>query len=91
MDVQAPDPALTGPPMDWPAGQFGLVTLRMRSDSDALGQLYHGTEFSELKSRAFAVQNDGLWHEYRIPLPTLAPGSRLRLDPCHEAGKVALA
>lgn len=39
MDVKAPDPYLTGPPMDWPAGQFGRVTLRMRSDSDALGQV----------------------------------------------------
>ncbi len=91
MEVKAPDPALTGPPMDWPAGQFGLVTLRMRSDSDALGQLYYGIEFSELKSRAFAVQNDGQWHDYRIPLPPLPPGARLRLDPSHQAGTVALA
>lgn len=91
MDVRAPDPNLVGPPMPWPAGQFGLVTLRMRSTGDTLGQLYHGTEFSGLQSRAFAVQNDGQWHEYRIPFPPLEPGSRLRLDPCHDAGTVALA
>ena len=91
MEVKAPDPNLTGPPMDCPAGQFVLVTLRMRSDSDALAQIYHGTDFSEEKSRAFVVQNDGQWHEYRIPLPPQAPGARLRLDPGHDAGTVALA
>jgi hypothetical protein len=91
MDVRAPNPNLVGPPMAWPAGQFGLVTLRMRSTGDTLGQLYHGTEFSELQSRAFAVQPDGQWHDYRIPLPPLEPGSRLRLDPCHDAGSVAVA
>lgn len=91
MEVKAPDPTLVGPPMAWPAGQFGLVTIRMRSTSDVLGQLYHGTEFSELMSRAFAVQNDGQWHDYRIPVPPLPGGARLRLDPCHEAGTIALA
>ena len=91
MDLKAPDPALTGPPMDWPAGQIGQVTLRMRSDSDALGQIYYGTGFSEVRSRAFVVTNDGQWHEYRIPLPKLETGSRLRVDPGHQAGAVTLA
>ena len=91
MEVEAPDPTLVSPPMDWPSGQFGVVTLRMRSTGDGLGQLYHGTNFSELMSRAFVVQNDGQWHDYRIPLPSLQQGSRLRLDPSHEAGTITLA
>ncbi len=91
MDVKAPDPNLTGPPVDYPDRQFVLVTVRMRSTGDALGQLYYGTAFSEGNSRGFVVKNDGQWHEYRIPLPPLGTGFRLRLDPSHEAGTVALA
>ena len=52
MEVEAPDPTLVSPPMDWPNGQFGVVTIRMRSTGDGLGQLYHGTNFSELMNWA---------------------------------------
>lgn len=91
METTAPDPNLIGPPLDYPARQFPLVTLRMRSAGDPLGQLYYGTKFSEGNSRAFVVKNDGEWHEYRIPLPPLGPGFRLRLDPCHGAASVTVA
>lgn len=91
LEVEAPDPNLTGPPVDYPAGQFVLVTLRMRSTGDPLAQLYYGATFSEKHSRGFVVKNDGQWHEYLIPLPPLGPGFRLRLDPSHRAGQVALA
>ncbi len=91
MEAKSPDPYLTSPPINCPAGQYILVTIRMRSNSDPIGQVYFGTEFAEKNSRTFSVKNDGKWHEYRIPLPPLEPGSRLRLDPCHDSGTVALA
>jgi len=91
LELKAPDPILSGPPVAFPDGQYGLVTLRMRSTSDALGQFYYGAAFSEGNSRSFAVKNDGLWHEYRVPLPPLESGSRLRFDPGHETGSVTLA
>jgi hypothetical protein len=91
LETKSPNPTLTGPPGDYPAGQFVLVTLRMRSTGDPLGQIYYGQTFSEKHSRGFVVQNDGRWHEYRIPLPPLGPGFRLRLDPSHRTGQVTVA
>lgn len=91
MEVKSPDPNLTSPPINCPTGQYILVTVRMRSNSDPVGQVYYGTEFAEKRNRLFSVKNDGKWHEYRISLPPLEPGSRLRLDPCHDSGTVALA
>ncbi len=91
LDLRGSDPSLTGPPVDCPAGQFAIVTLRMRSRGDPLGQLYFGAVFSEEQSRAFVVKNDGEWHDYRIALPPQGAGTRLRLDPCAGAGEVGLA
>ena len=91
LDLQAPDPGLTGPPVDCPAGQFVVVTWRMRSSGDPLGQLYFGADFAEERSRVFVVNNDGQWHDYRIALPPQGPGTRFRLDPCHGAAEVGLA
>ena len=91
MTVTASDPNLTGPPVDFPPDQCVTVTIRMRSNADSMGQIYHGTTFSESNSRAFVIRNDGLWHEYRIPLPPMGTGVRLRLDPSHQAGSVAVA
>ena len=31
MEVKGPDPTLVSPPMDWPGGQFGLVTIHFSS------------------------------------------------------------
>ncbi len=91
MTVNSSDPNLTGPPVDYPPGQFVTVTIRMRSNADPMGQIYHGPPFSESNSRAFVIHNDGLWHEYSIPLPPMAAGTQLRLDPSHQAGSVAVA
>ncbi len=91
MDVKSPDPFLTSPPVNSPAGQFLVVTLRMRSTGNTNGQLYFGQEFSEGNSRNFSVKNDGQWHDYRISIPS--PGHRIhfRLDPSNTDGKVTLA
>ena len=60
MTVNSSDPDLTAPPLDYSAGQFVTVTIRMRSNADPLGQIYHGSAFSEGNSRAFVIRNDGL-------------------------------
>jgi len=91
MRVNSSDPNLSGPPLNYPSGHFVTVTIRMRSNADPMGKIYHGSVFSEGNSRAFVIQNDGLWHEYRIPLPPMGMGTRLRLDPSHKAGSVAVA
>jgi hypothetical protein len=90
MHLVAPDPFLVSPTIDPPKGHHLLATMRMRSTSDALGQMYHGKEFNEERSRAFVVRNDGQWHEYQIPLPPLEPGSRVRIDPGHAHGDVTV-
>lgn len=91
MNLVAPDPFLVSPAIEPPTGHHLLVTLRLRSTSDSLGQIYYGKEFREDHSRAFVVRNDGQWHEYQIPLPPMEPGTRIRIDPGHEAGDATLA
>lgn len=90
MHLVSPDPFLVSPAIESPKGHYLLATVRLRSTSDSLGQIYHGRQFSEEQSRAFVVRNDGKWHEYQIPLPPLEPGSRIRIDPGHDQGDVTL-
>ena len=91
MNVQGPDPYLTSPPVDCPADQFLVLSLRMRSTASAVGAVYFGKEFSEQDSRQFVVDNDGQWHVYRISLPAQGFGVRFRLDPSHMDGMVSVA
>lgn len=40
--------------------------------------------------RTFAVQHDGQWHKYDLPLPTAEVLHGFRLDPCKGPGVVRL-
>ena len=90
-NVLSPDPFLTSPEIDCPAGQFLVVTLRMKSTGNTNGQLYFGQQFSENNSRNFNVKNDSQWHDYRITLASPGAGTRFRLDPSNTDGKVSVA
>ena len=79
--LQAPDPFLVSPALNFPAGKPVTVTLRMRSSGEPEGQFYFGKEFSEANLQSFEVFPDGKWHEYTVRLPAQAPGAFLRFDP----------
>jgi len=89
--VTTPDPFLTSPILNCPTDGFLVVTLRMRSTGNTNGQLYFGEDFSEANSCTFVVHNDGVWHDYRISLPSPGQGGRIRLDPSSTDGFVTLS
>lgn len=91
LTAEAPDPFLVSPVVNCPEGRYLSVGIRMRSNSDALGQIYYGAAFKEQDSRPFRVSNDSKWHDYTVSLPPLGTGVRFRLDPCHNSGKIDIA
>lgn len=89
-----PDPYVTGP-LTWaPSHRNGTVVIRMRSDTDAMAQLYFVTETDPVwdgeKSIAFAITGDDQMHQYTLDMSALAEWrgviTQLRLDPTLETG-----
>lgn len=88
------DPAFFGPPMQARASEFPVVRVRMRLTRRAEGAAVDTAQLfwrmsrlpeSESSSVRFAVQADGQWHEYHLPV-SRNPRWRgvitsLRLDP----------
>jgi len=88
----AADPWIEGPAVDLPSDGLTRVTIRMKSNADASGQLFYGRAFREEQSARFTVQSDGQWHDYFLALrDKLGPGTRFRLDPCAGEGEVTVA
>lgn len=91
-DCTGEDPYLhSGPVANLPLGSRVLLTIRMRSDADAVGEVFYGRGFTAQNSARFTVQDDGQWHEYEVLLPAQEAGSRLRIDPASGEGRVAIA
>ncbi len=89
--ITGPDPYLTGPARDFPAGRALWLNLRLKSESGGVGQVFHfDSSPSESQSVRFAVQA-GDWTVVRVPLPQLGPGYRLRIDPPGDRGTCLLA
>jgi hypothetical protein len=93
------DPAIFGPPMRAPAGEFTAVVLRMKLWRDDgrpfqdVAQLFWRTSRlpeNEATSQRVQVHGDGQWHVYRIEVGQNPRWrgviTRLRFDPCNQAG-----
>ena len=91
LKLEAPDPYLVGPPGRFPPGKPVKLTIRMRSNGEPFGQIYHGLRFTEESSKVFEVNPDGQWHEYVVWLPPLEDRARLRFDPPCGGDTVELA
>ncbi|MDY0166568.1 MAG: hypothetical protein RBS80_08485 [Thermoguttaceae bacterium] len=74
-----------------PLGSRVLLTIRMRSEADPVGEVFFGRTFTAQNAVRFTVINDGQWHEYEIMLPPQEDGARLRIDPAASQGPVAIA
>jgi hypothetical protein len=93
------DPAFFSPPIQARASQFKSAVIRLRlARPGSTGFEDHAQLFwrslrlpeSEATSARFEISGDGQWHEYTIPVG-LNPRwrgtiTRLRLDPCNQAG-----
>jgi hypothetical protein len=64
-----------------PVGVRVRLGIRMRTDGNAMAEVFFGPQFRAGDSVQFSVTNDGRFHDYEILLPEQAPGSRLRIDP----------
>ena len=81
------DPWIEGPPIavDLSAAPIRL-TLRLRTNGDAGGELFYGTGFAAGRSMGVPLVADGKWHEYTIVIPPQPKNTRLRLDPGARGG-----
>lgn len=86
------DPWIEGPRIDLPGDRITKVTVRMRSDGNAGGELFYGPTFRAGHSVRFTVNNDGQWHDYELfIMELLGPGTRFRLDPASSTGQIGVA
>lgn len=91
-DCVGEDPYIHSAPVaGMPQGSRVLLTIRMRSDADPIGEVFFGRGFTAQNSVRFTVNDDGQWHEYEVLLPAQEAGSRLRIDPAAGAGRVTIA
>lgn len=91
-DCVGDDPYIhSGPVANLPQGNRVLLTIRMRSDADPVGEVFFGRGFTAQNSVRFTVNDDGHWHEYEVLLPALEQGARLRIDPAAGTGRVTIA
>ncbi|MBQ5789309.1 MAG: hypothetical protein IIW01_03385, partial [Thermoguttaceae bacterium] len=72
-----------------------LVRLRMRTTTTGGGQFFSAeTEFpgyDESRAPRFPLATDGEFNDYLVPVETVSPLLRLRLDPGNDAGDVEIA
>ena len=86
------DPWIEGPAIDLPGSGMTRVHVRMKSQADAHAELFYGRVFEAGRSVQFSIQNDGQWHEYAVLIADpLGPGTRLRLDPATDEGRIVVA
>jgi len=92
------DPAFFGPPTRATAGEFNAVVVRMRltradgtTFQDSVQLFWRTSRLAESESTSehFAVQGDGQWHDYHIPVGQNPRWrgviTRLRLDPGNQS------
>ena len=90
--VAGDDPNFLSPVLNL-AGPLCL-SVRMRTSVMGGGELFWADDkspnFTGAKRATFAVDADGAWHEYRVPLPVDGHLKRLRLDPPGSSGDVEI-
>ncbi len=68
-------------------GPFVLL-IRMNSAADQKGKVYYNVP-GPGRTAPVAIQNDGQWHEYRVPIP-VRDLTGLRLDPAEDSGAISV-
>ncbi|MBQ9800606.1 MAG: hypothetical protein IJO40_11825 [Thermoguttaceae bacterium] len=72
-----------------------LVRLRMRTTTTGGGQFFTAEtafpEYDESRAPRFPLATDGEFNDYLVPVETVSPLLRLRLDPGNDAGEIEIA
>jgi len=93
IQINGSDPYIAGPARDYPEDTPLWVTVRLKSESTGMAQIFYFTDTvgtAEERSARFPVVG-GDWREIRAPLPSFGKGQRLRFDPPGENGQTILA
>ena len=84
--IGGPDPYLVGPRRDFPDGVPLRMTLKLKSDTGGVAQIFyikdHATEEDSVRFEVRA----GEWQKQRVNLPPLGKGVGLRFDPPGSGG-----
>lgn len=81
LTLAGPDPYLSGPAADYPAGQPLWLRLDLLSETGGTCQVFYYPSFpTEANSVRFAVPA-GMRFEGRVPVPALGNDYRIRIDP----------
>ncbi|MCF7817716.1 MAG: sulfatase [Kiritimatiellales bacterium] len=69
----------------------GPFTLRLKMKSSAAGEamVYYGKPAVLARTVGFPAESDGIWHEYRVELPTQTLNG-LRIDPARGVGHIEI-
>ena len=87
-----PDPWIEGPAVDYPSDKVIRITVRMKSTADGGADIFYGQSFKGGDETHFNVKNDGEWYEYPVIVKKpFGPRTRLRLDPCFDAGRIVVS
>lgn len=85
------DPWIEGPAVDYPADKLIRIMVEMKSSADRAGEFFYGQTFKASDAARFTVNNDGSFHTYTVYANRpFGPRTRIRLDPCHNAGRVVI-
>lgn len=88
--ITGSDPYIYGPARDYPANTPLWMNIRLKSDQGGMAQVfYFTTGATEANSVRFAVPASE-WYDTRVPLASLGPGWRLRIDPPGAGGNCIL-
>ncbi len=72
-----------------------LVRLRMRTTTTGGGQFFTAEtafpEYDESRAPRFPLATDGEFNDYLVPVETVSPLLRLRIDPGSDAGEIEIA
>jgi hypothetical protein len=89
--ITGADPYFYGPALDLPTNQPLRLTLRFRSETAGVGQVFALCPVSGHEVVAEFTARPGQWRTASLDLPALNPGCRLRLDPPGTSGVCVFA
>ena len=97
IDISGPDPFVTGPVMELPAGVADdtrwVLELKLRSEQGGMAEVFYFPEGGHAAAgkSATARVSPGAWQDVRLALPPLGRRFRLRIDPPGTTGKAVIA
>lgn len=88
--ITGSDPYMHGPARDYPTNQPLWINLRIKSERGGNAQMFYFENGAAESNSVHFFVPAGNWNDLRIPLPALAPKTRLRFDPPGATGECTI-